>query len=190
MTPARNQTSQGYIRVHIPEHPMAHAYGWVYEHRMVAYDLGWIQPGDGRHVHHKNHDRTDNRPENLEVLSHVAHAREHRTTDRPRALALYAAGLSTIAVAADLGTFPGNLSRILAEEGVPARKVDRRLKLDDDLVERMVLFGIPVKKIAEHFGCSCLVIHRIKAERRLPSRPVGRPAAGTPSIAQFMAGAS
>ncbi len=70
--PAKN----GYMRQWAPEHPMANADGLAFVHRMVWYDANGSIP-KGFHVHHKNHDKTDNRPENLELLSNVEHRRRH-----------------------------------------------------------------------------------------------------------------
>lgn len=72
----RRMSAQGYVLVWAPGHPEAMAYGYALEHRKVAHDtFGPIPPG--HQVHHLNHDRTDNRPENLEVKPADEHAREH-----------------------------------------------------------------------------------------------------------------
>jgi hypothetical protein len=76
----------GYVRVYEPGHPKATKSGWVFEHRLVVEAaLGrYLRPDE--HVHHKNHVKDDNRPENLEVLSHSEHstitARENREAVR------------------------------------------------------------------------------------------------------------
>jgi hypothetical protein len=128
----RSRTTDGYIRVHAPSHPAASEYGWVLEHRLVMWEhLGGFDLSF--HVHHKNHDRTDNRIENLELLTPDEHADEHaaerRTVDRQRAVAMYLSGLSTVAVARELGTHPGNVSRMLREAYVPARTSAERRAL-------------------------------------------------------------
>ena len=70
--------SHGYVMVKMPEHPLA-SNGWVYEHRMVLFDAG-IDPS-GRHVHHLNGDKRDNRIENLQVIDSANHTRHHIATE-------------------------------------------------------------------------------------------------------------
>ena len=61
-------TRYGYVEVYDPAHPnAAPSTGWVLEHRKVMADrLGRPLFAD-ENVHHKNGDRTDNRPDNLEL---------------------------------------------------------------------------------------------------------------------------
>ena len=75
----RSVASHGYVLIRKPGHPRADCRGYVYEHILVAEQkLGRpILPTE--QVHHKNHVRGDNRPENLEVKASAAqHALEHR----------------------------------------------------------------------------------------------------------------
>ncbi len=65
----------GYVRIYRPGHPMAAKDGYAYEHRFVLWEAG-IDPR-GAEVHHKNHDRGDNRLENLEVKPRGVHQQEH-----------------------------------------------------------------------------------------------------------------
>lgn len=201
----RAKASTGYMRLHRPGHPLADRLGWVPEHRFVAYEMGWLPAGrPDLHVHHKNHDKLDNRPENLAVLTSAEHRAQHRSeqlretlepslTPRRRVLdgalaaRLYLAGLTTVEVAERLGSHAGNISRALAAEGVKARPTDLRFKLDEDLVVRMLQFGVPARAVAAHFECSPIVVGRIKRERGVAPRRPGRPSKSTPDVASFLA---
>lgn len=74
-------------------------------------------------VHHRNHNKSDNRPENLQGLTRSEHGKAHGVIDRRHVAALYQSGMTTIEVAREVGTHPGNISRMLADVGVPARSV-------------------------------------------------------------------
>lgn len=67
----------GYVTVLLPEHPRAGQHGYVLEHIVVAEaSLGRaLLPGEV--VHHRNGQKDDNRPENLQVLTLGEHARLH-----------------------------------------------------------------------------------------------------------------
>lgn len=72
----RRVRPDGYVDLWDPAHALARSDGYVFEHRKVAWEAGILtDPSD--EVHHVNHDRTDNRPENLEAKSGGAHARDH-----------------------------------------------------------------------------------------------------------------
>src|SRR5215813_2651857 len=68
----RTLTSNGYVRVWLPDHPMANKDGYALEHRVVLYDAG-IAVERGMHVDHRNGDKTDNHLENLRVLTPKQH---------------------------------------------------------------------------------------------------------------------
>lgn len=74
----RLTSPDGYIRVWAPGHPLAHKDGYVQEHRLILYEAGIEVPADA-HVHHINRDRSDNRPENLQVLKSRQHIAVHLT---------------------------------------------------------------------------------------------------------------
>lgn len=69
--------SGGYVVVYVPEHPRANAGGYVPKHTLVMERLLGRYLEDNEVVHHINHIRDDNRPENLTVMDREAHSRMH-----------------------------------------------------------------------------------------------------------------
>lgn len=69
---SRQISVYGYVQLFRPEHPTAQKNGYVMEHRMIAYDAGLLTDLS-MEVHHRNGDKTDNRIENLEVLTKAEH---------------------------------------------------------------------------------------------------------------------
>lgn len=69
---SRQVSVYGYIQLFKPDHPVAQKNGYVMEHRMVAYDAGLLTDLS-MEVHHKNGIKTDNRPENFEILTKSQH---------------------------------------------------------------------------------------------------------------------
>lgn len=151
----------GYRVDHRPGHPLANKQGHVLEHRLVAWET--FGPFDPRcHVHHKDEDKLNNDPSNLVVLTPTAHGEEHGTIDRAEARRLYETGMTTTAVAAALGTHPGNVSRIIRQAGGTARVAYRA---HDDEIERRYLAGASKHSIAKALGISTWVVTRVVTER-------------------------
>src|SRR3990167_609735 len=83
--------TRGYVYVRVPRgHHLARSNGYAPEHRLVAEQMLGRQLAPAEVVHHRNHDKTDNRPENLEVLAsqmhhvrdgHGGHLRHRSTTE-------------------------------------------------------------------------------------------------------------
>lgn len=69
--------NNSYWYIYQPTHPHANKQGYVMEHRLVAEKkIGRYLRAD-EVVHHINHVKTDNRPENLEVLNRSGHTHNH-----------------------------------------------------------------------------------------------------------------
>lgn len=69
----------GYVLAYVPKHPKAHTDGYVMLHTVLMERfLGrYLKPNEV--VHHINHNRQDNRLENLKLMDKKEHMRMHMT---------------------------------------------------------------------------------------------------------------
>lgn len=75
----RTIASNGYVLLRMPGHHLADVRGYVYEHRLVAEQKLGRELRKGEIPHHINGIRSDNRPENIEVVeSRLTHGVRHR----------------------------------------------------------------------------------------------------------------
>lgn len=71
-------TDTGYRKIRKIGHPRANSVGYVREHILVMEEKLGRNLESGEVVHHINHNRLDNRPENLELKDSVsAHSKYH-----------------------------------------------------------------------------------------------------------------
>ena len=71
-------SSHGYVKIRVGRgHPLADPNGYAYEHLLVWTNAGNARPEPGFILHHINHNKQDNRIENLQLLSRNSHADEH-----------------------------------------------------------------------------------------------------------------
>jgi DNA-binding transcriptional regulator YiaG len=75
----RIKRPDGRICVYAPDHPGANLYGGTHilEYRLIAEQITGRPLFNNEIVHHKNGDATDNRLENLEVITQSEHAKTH-----------------------------------------------------------------------------------------------------------------
>ena len=126
-----------------------------------------------------NHDRSDNRPENLEVVSTAEHGERHALHDPLEIRRLYEQGLSLPQVGERLGCASSVVLRALRRAGGQTRSLSesQMLPLNNDLIRRLHEGGVRANHIARLLNVSGGAIHpRIKA-MALPVHPVGRPSA-------------
>jgi hypothetical protein len=70
-------SSNGYKYIYAPDNPHCNNNGYVPEHRFIMERVMGRYLLTNEVVHHKNHNRLDNRIENLEVMSKSDHSRLH-----------------------------------------------------------------------------------------------------------------
>ena len=81
----RHISTEGYVKILLGEgHCDADSRGYAYEHRIVAERKIGRKLREGEEIHHVNGDKTDNQPENIEVVTHWQHRMRHRHSNSNR----------------------------------------------------------------------------------------------------------
>ena len=73
----KKKRNDGYIYVYFPKHPESNAEGYVMEHRLIMEAQIGRPIRKGEVVHHINHDKSDNRIENLQLMTFKEHSGLH-----------------------------------------------------------------------------------------------------------------
>lgn len=69
--------NMGYVLVYVPKHPRAHKDGYVQFHTVIMERHIGRYLAESEVVHHINHDKTDNRIENLRLMDKKEHMSMH-----------------------------------------------------------------------------------------------------------------
>ena len=130
----------------------------------------------GMHVHHKNHDRTDNRPENLEVLSPAEHGAEHRLIDPAEVRRLYESGMSYPQIAERLGCDNSVALRAGRKVGLVSRSSAEAhtVAVDDRAIAAMYVKGYGTYRIGRAFGVSSTRVLKSLRQSGVTVRGPGR----------------
>lgn len=67
----------GYILVYCPTHPKADKGGYIREHVLVAEAMVGRHLKDDEHVHHKDRNKKNNSPDNLQIVDPSEHLKLH-----------------------------------------------------------------------------------------------------------------
>ena len=76
-------STAGYKLIYMPDYPFRKKNGYVYEHRFVMENFLGRPLNSKEQIHHLNHDKFDNRIENLHLCSMSEHAKIHNSI-KPR----------------------------------------------------------------------------------------------------------
>jgi len=149
----KSKNSKGYILIRAPEHPRASPNGYVFEHIVVLEKkIGRpLQPTECSH--HINGVKTDNRPENLEVVMIGAHTTFHWSGRHH--------------------TETSKIKNSLAHKGLPVLKGEESPSstLNEQQVKEIIsLRGfITGRELARRFGISHQEISKIQLRQRWSS---------------------
>ena len=75
-----SKSGEGYLMIHLKNHPMAGHNGYVYLHRLIYAEYIGRNLKSDEIIHHKNGNKLDNRIENLQLVNMSQHRTIHNLT--------------------------------------------------------------------------------------------------------------
>lgn len=186
----RRVGENGYVYIWEPSHPLAHADGYVAEHRKVLWDLGALTD-PAMHVHHVDHNKSNNDPANLEVVTQSVHTSRHAREDgvvnqygawrvQDPACSVAACGRPSRAG----GLCSAHYSRLTRHGDVmtslpveAGQKFDAMIPVDRDLLASLAHEGMRLPGLARALGVSASTV-KARAREWIPDHTF---AAGRPS---------
>lgn len=176
----RIMDSYGYVMIKKHSHPYAQSSGYIKEHRLVMeVELGrYLTPDEI--IHHINRDKSDNRPENLEVVDMAEHRRIHNIEDKiyeskydlELIRELYLEGYSTRKIAEIIGIGKSTVGYYIRKWGISRTSLSGAVHLNNPLNERKITDdeikaintlrrnGMTVKDIENKVGYSRSTIYK------------------------------
>lgn len=142
-------TGVGYYYVYQPKHPMANAAGKVYVHRYIAEQHYGIKLTSELHVHHKDENKLNNNPDNLEILTASEHRKHHCNSTINEKICSHCDAIFLTYASVD-STYCSDLCKHLA-----SRKFEITKESLQSLVNTM-----PITHIANLLGVSDVAVHK------------------------------
>jgi hypothetical protein len=171
--PRRYVANHGYVRLRWRVGPRE--YVETYEHRV---DGDYVTTAE--HVHHRNHRRDDNAPENLEPLTSQTHWERHASAKADRCIEFYREGYGTVAIGRIVGLDGSSVYRLLQRRRViQPRKVRAAIYTtplpSDEQLREWHAAGVRVGPMVEMAGVCRKRLEARLGELGLPRFPPGNP---------------
>ena len=138
----------GYLYVYQPKHPMANSAGKVYVHRYVAEQYYSINLTSNLVVHHKDEDKLNNEPDNLQIMTYEEHGKHHQN-DRIEISCLHCGEIFLIQPSSGI-KYCSHLCHSIAR---------RKFEITKESLQNLVNEK-PITHIAKLFGVSDVAIHK------------------------------